>query len=278
MGLEEGGGMENLVPIGRFSKMTRLSVKALRHYDELGLLVPAVVDPSSAYRYYTYGQANRAEAIRVLRSLDMPLEDVREALDAADPQVAAKVLDRHRARLEAELGHHERRLAFLGRLIERKEGVMPYEVQVKEVPAQHVAALRKHTKMATIGPDVQAGFAAVGEAVGRSGVPMVGPPFLVMFDVIDEESEGDIEIAFPVATPFPGAGEVVGQELPAMTVASTTHRGPYDEMGPAYHTVTGWIQEHGHEIAGPPREIYLSDPSDTPDPADYVTEVQFPIT
>ena len=269
--------MENLVPIGRFSKMTRLSVKALRHYDELGLLVPAVVDPSSGYRYYTYGQANRAEAIRVLRSLDMPLEDVSEALEADDPQVAAKVLDRHRARLETELGRHERMLAFLGRLIERKEGVMPYEVQVKEVPAQHVAAVRKHATMATIGQDVSAGFAAVGEAVGRAGVPMAGPPFLVMFDVIDEESEGDIEVVFPLAAPFPSAGEVVGKEVPAMTVASTMHRGPYDEVGPAYHTLTGWIQDHGHEIAGPPREVYLTDPSETPDPADHLTEIQFPI-
>jgi effector-binding domain-containing protein len=277
MGPEEGVGVENLVPIGRFSKMTRLSVKALRHYDEIGLLVPAAVDPSSGYRYYTYGQANRAEAIRVLRSLDMPLEDVREALAADDPQIAAKVLDRHRGRLEAELGRHERMLVFLGGLIERKEGVMPYEVQIKDVPAQHLAVLRKHTSMATIGQDVSTGFASVGEAVGRARVPMAGPPFLVMFDVIDEESEGDVEIAFPVAMPFPGAGEVIGREEPAMTVASTTHRGPYDEVGPAYHTITGWIQEHGHEIAGPPREIYLSDPSETPDPADYVTEIQFPI-
>jgi effector-binding domain-containing protein len=269
--------MENLVPIGRFSKMTRLSVKALRHYDEMGLLVPAVVDPSSAYRYYTYAQANRAEAIRVLRSLDMPLEDVREALDADEPRVAAKVLDRHRARLESELDRHERMLAFLGRLIERKEGVMPYEVMVKEVPAQHVATIRKHAAMATIGQDVSSGFAAVGEAVGRAGARMTGSPFLVMFDVIDEETEGDIGVAFPVAAPFPGAGDVVGEELPAMTVASTMHRGPYDELGPAYHTLTGWIQEHGHEIAGPPREIYLNDPQETPDPADYLTEIQFPI-
>ncbi len=268
--------MQNLVPIGRFSKMTRLSVKALRHYDELGLLVPAVVDPSSGYRYYTYGQANRAEAIRVLRSLDMPLEDVREALGADDPLVAAKVLDRHRARLEFELERHERMLAFLGRLIERKEGVMPYEVTVKEVPAQHVAVLRKHASMATIGKDVQSGFGTIGQAVGMAGVQIVGMPYLVMFDVIDEESDGDIEIGFPVATPFPGSGEVQGRELPAMTVASTVHRGPYDEVGPAYHTLQGWIQEHGHEIVGPPRELYLNDPREAGED-ETLTEIQFPI-
>lgn len=270
--------MENLVPIGRFSKMTRLSVKALRNYDDLGLLVPAVVDRSSGYRYYTYGQANRAEAIRVLRSLDMPLQDIREALEADDPEVAAKVLDRHRARLEAELDRHERMLAFMGRLMERKEGVMPYEIEVKEVPAQHVAVVRKHASKTTIGRDISSGFAAIGEATGRAGVPLAGPPFLIMFEVVDEESEGDIEIAFPVSMPFGGGGEVVGREEPAMTVASTMHRGAYDEIGPAYSTLTGWIQEHGHEIVGPPREIYLTDPSETPDPADYVTEIQFPIS
>lgn len=277
MAPKKEAAVENLVPIGRFSKMTRLSVKALRHYDELGLLVPAVVDPSSGYRYYTYGQANRAEAIRVLRSLEMPLEDVREALAADGPQVAAKVLDRHRARLEAQLGRHERMLVFLGKLIEREEGVMPYEVQVKEVPAQQVAVVRRHASMTTIGQDIASGFAAIGEATGRAGVPLAGPPFLTMFEVIDEESEGDIEIAFPVDAPFGGAGEVLGREDPAMTVASTVHRGAYDEIGPAYSTLAGWIQEHGHEIVGPPREIYLTDPGETPDPADYVTEIQFPI-
>ena len=72
--------MDDLLPIGRFSKATRLSVKALRHYDELGLLRPAFVDPSSGYRYYRPAQANQAEAIRILRSVEMPLEEIGELL------------------------------------------------------------------------------------------------------------------------------------------------------------------------------------------------------
>jgi MerR HTH family regulatory protein len=71
-----GTPVDDLLPIGRFAKATRLSVKALRHYDELGLLRPAFVDPSSGYRYYRPAQANQAEAIRVLRSVDMPLEEI----------------------------------------------------------------------------------------------------------------------------------------------------------------------------------------------------------
>jgi effector-binding domain-containing protein len=267
--------MANLIPIGRFSKMTRLSIKALRRYDGLGLLVPAVVDPSSSYRYYTYWQANRAEAIRILRRLDMPLEQIRELLESEDAQVAAKLLQLHRGRLEDELERHRRKLAFIERLIERDESVMPYEVRVKDVPAQHVAAIRRTTTLETIGQDIAESFTRIGRAV--DGVTMTGPPFVVFNDVIDEEGGGDIEVAAPVAVAFEDTAEVHAEELPPATVAWTVHRGPFDEVGPAYHTVAGWIQEHGHEVAGPPREVYLTDPDETPDEADYLTEVQFPI-
>jgi len=154
---------------------------------------------------------------------------------------------------------------------------MPYEVQVKEVPAQHVAAVKKHTSLATVGQDIGTGMREIWEAITGRGIPVAGPPFLVMYDVIDEETEGDIEICVPVPSPFEGDGGVYGREVEAVTAATTVHRGPYDEVGPAYHTVTGWVQEHGHEIAGPPREVYLTDPQETPDPADYLTEVVFPI-
>jgi effector-binding domain-containing protein len=268
--------VENLVPIGRFSKMTRLSLKALRHYDELGLLVPAVVDPSSGYRYYTYGQANRAEAIRVLRALDMPLEDVREALEADDPSVAAKVLDRHRARLERELGRHERMLAFLQRLMERKEGVMPYEVVVKEEPELLVASVTRYASLATIGKEIEEGFGALMGAVGPIGYGR-GMPGVVYHDVVDEWTDGTIELFMPVAAPFDAPEGIEVKTQPATTVASTIHRGPYAECAPAYHTLTGWIQEHGHEIAGPPRELYLNDPREVGED-EALTEIQFPIS
>lgn len=269
--------MPNLIPIGRFSRVTRLSIKALRHYDEAGLLTPAWVDPSSGYRYYTYAQASQAEVIRVMRSLDLPLDEVREVLTAGDRDVVTKVLDRHRVRLEEVLDRQSRMLAFLRRLIDQEGSVMPYEITLKEVPAQHVAVLRRPVTATTIGQEVGAGYATLGQAIGRSGAGFAGPPFLVMVQLADDESTGEIEVGFPVLSPFAGDGEVTGNEVPAMLVASTVHRGPYDEAGPAYHAVEAWIQEHGHASAGAPREIYLTDPTTTPDPADYVTEIQFPI-
>ena len=271
--------MDNLIPIGRFSRVSRLSIKALRHYADAGLLVPAWVDPSSGYRYYTYAQATQAEVIRVLRSLEMPLDEIGEVLMAADDDVVAKVMDRHRARLEDQLDHHSRMLAFLRRLIEEEGHPMPYEVTVKEIPAQHVAVLRTRVTAQTIGDDVGAAFGVLMGAVGQSGAGFAGPPFLVMTEVVDADGgAGAIEVGIPVATPFTGCDGVTGEERPAHLVAATVHRGRYDEEGPAYAAVEQWVQAHGHTSTGAPREVYLTSPMDTPDPADYLTEVQFPIS
>ena len=238
--------MDNLIPIGRFSRVSRLSIKALRHYADAGLLVPAWVDPSSGYRYYTYAQATQAEVIRVLRSLEMPLDEIGEVL-AADDDVVAKLMDRHYARLEAQLDHHSRMLAFLRRLIEEEGRPMPYEVTVKEIPAQHVAVLRSRVTAQTIGDDVGRAFGALMGAVGQSGAGFAGPPFLVMTEVVDTDGsgEGAIEVGIPVEKPFAGLGEVTGEERPAHLVAATVHRGRYDEEGPAYAAVEEWIRATG---------------------------------
>lgn len=269
--------MSNLIPIGRFSRVTRLSIKALRHYDESGLLTPAWVDPSSGYRYYRYAQATTAEVIRVLRSLDMPLDEIREAVSSTDRDAVAAVLERHRARLQDDLDRRSRMLTFLLRLIDQEGSPMPYDITVKEVPAQHAAMVRLRTTTRPISQDVGQGYATVGAALDRAGVAIAGPAYLVVTELADDETPGEIELGFPVTTPFPGDGDVVGAELPGGLVAATVHRGPYDEVGPAYRAVEEWVQEHGHVHTGPPREVYLTTPDQVSDPAQNLTEIQFPI-
>ncbi len=256
--------------------MTRLSVKALRLYDEIGLLEPAHIDERSGYRYYNLGQANRAEAVRILRSVDMPLEEIRAVLDADNAELVHKYLVAHKELLAERLARQERMLAYLESLIQREEGIMPYDVEVTEVTPQQIAAVKVHTTLAKIGDDIGMGFGKVMQAVGSAGVAPAGAPLLVYHDVIDEETDGNVEIAIPVSGSFDSTPDVYTRELEGGTVATTVHRGPYQEIGPAYHTITGWISEHGHEIAGPPREIYLNDPQSVPE-SDLLTRVEFPI-
>lgn len=269
--------MENLLPIGRFSKMTLLSIKALRLYDEVGLLQPDYVDPSTNYRYYRPNQANRAEAIRMLRRVDMPLDDIAEVLSAPTSEIGRKLLRRHQERLAAELSRRERQLHYLEQLIEGEDLLMRYEVKVREAMPEQVAATRIHTSLATIGDDIGRAFGTLMGFLGPRRVTPAGAPFIVYHDVIDEETAGDIEVCIPVPAAVEGDDQVAGVEIPGGTVATVTHQGPYDQIGPAYHTLSGWIQDHGHETAGPPREVYLNDPQSTL-PDDLLTEVIWPIS
>ncbi len=154
---------------------------------------------------------------------------------------------------------------------------MDYDITTKQTADQHVAALHMATRLAVIGEDIATGFATLMGALSHAETGPVRAPFIIFHDVIDEQTAGDIENCIPVrATVEASHDEVAFKTVPGGTVAATTHRGPYDEISPAYHTVTGWIQDHGHRVAGPPREIYLNDPK-TVLPDDLLTEIQFPI-
>ena len=269
--------MEQLVPIGRFSQLTRLSIKALRHYDRIGLLQPAEVDPSSGYRYYRTAQAREAEAIRLLRGVDMSLDDIATVLAAADnDDVVAKVLDRHHERLAEELEAHRRRLATVTRLIRGEAPVMPYDVTTKPLPELTIVSRRKEVAKAEIQQFFTESMGTIMGAISGGGGEMHGMPIALYHDVIDEESAGVIEVGIPVATPIEvGEGDVTCRTLPATTAAVTTHRGAYEEIAPAYHVVAGWITDHGHQPVMPAREVYLNDPTTVPE-EEWLTEVQWP--
>jgi effector-binding domain-containing protein len=99
---------------------------------------------------------------------------------------------------------------------------------------------------------------------------------LIYHHVVDEESEGDIEVCVPVRSAEPSNPEVTVRELEAGELAVTEHRGPYDELAPAYHVLTAWICANGYGLVGPPREVYVNDPR-TVKPEALVTRIEFPV-
>ncbi|MBV8562927.1 MAG: MerR family transcriptional regulator [Actinobacteria bacterium] len=116
--------MESLLSIGRFSRLTGLTVKALRHYDEVGLLRPDSVDPDSGYRLYAPGQVSRAEAIRRLRRLELPLDEIAALLDAGEPADIRRLLVDHQRRTALRSAELKAVLQGLQPLIDGKETVM----------------------------------------------------------------------------------------------------------------------------------------------------------
>ncbi len=105
--------MSDLMPIGRFAQLTRLSAKALRLYDELGVLSPAAIDFATGYRFYSREQLPLAQRVKQLRDMAMPLADIRALLEAGDSETARAHLARHRARLEGQIAVYRRAISDL---------------------------------------------------------------------------------------------------------------------------------------------------------------------
>ena len=267
--------MRNLLPIGRFSEVCRLSIPALRHYDELGLLPPAAVDLDTGYRYYAMAQAEDADRIRTLRFLEVPLAEIRTIL-AGDPATVRTVLEAHRQRLLAAADKQRYAIALLDSML-RKEPAMEYEIHLRETQPQPAAAIRGRTAWAEHGPFISAALMEIFGTAGGQGVRFAGPAYGIYHSAEAEEAEVDLEIGIPVSEPIEPAGRVMAAIIPGGLVAATVHAGRYEEVAPAYRALGEWVQEHGHETAGPPREVYLVGPEQVRDPGALRTEVLWPI-
>lgn len=153
---------------------------------------------------------------------------------------------------------------------------MRHEVKVQEREAALVLAKRTPVRLSEIGDVLGAAFAeAYGHIAGHGGGEG-GPPFVIYPDVPDGDRPFDIEICAPVQYSIEAPGGWVLKELPAGLFASLMHVGPYDSVAMGYDAITTWIVGHGFAVAGPPREVYLSDP-ETP-PAQVRTIIEFPVT
>ena len=272
-----------MLRIGELSRLARVSVKALRLYDRLGLLEPARTDPLSGYRYYTSEQLPRLNAILALKDLGFSLEPVKRLLDEglSRSQVRA-MLKARRDEAERALKAERERLARVEarlRLTDR-EGSVPgrYEVVLKKVEARRVVSVR----------DTLPAYADVGGLLGELRVYAerhgVRPSawLCVWHDEEFKEEDVDGEAAFVAADslpgdPPPGDGRVRKRVLePVEEMAATVHHGSFDTIGAAYAALLLWIEENGYRLNGPNREVYLRGGEEQHNP-DYVTEVQFPV-
>lgn len=259
------------IPIGRFAAATRLSIKALRLYDQSELLPAAFIDPQSGYRYYRPEQLQRANTIRTLRAIDMPLADIAAIFAGDDPETTLRL---HLVRLEDRRSEIDRRTRRLESLLDSKEFFMTDTVTIKTAPGQRIAAYRTTTTHDTVFTAIPAGFARVQRALGHA--QPTGAPFTLFHTFPDAEQAGEISMCIPVGSPIAETDSVENHELPPGPVASIVHHGSYTTMGATYAAVGLWIQEHGHTITGPSREIYLNNPDDVAE-AGLLTEIQWPI-
>ena len=261
----------DLVPIGTFARRCRLSVKALRHYDELGLLRPRHVDLTTGYRYYDRQQAPAAIAIALLRSLDVPLSAIRELLRDDDPEALARVLARERTRRAREIARAETALRSIERLIHAGT-VFPYDITLRDEPGQTLLVVEGTT---TAELHVEAGTALVAELLAR--LERLGRPLLGPISCLLPSADGEslvLQMCTAIADPPPGEHTLT---LAATTVACARHVGPYEEIGLADLALHAFAEEHGLVASGAVREVYRNDPAVVAADA-LETDVLLPVT
>jgi AraC family transcriptional regulator len=152
---------------------------------------------------------------------------------------------------------------------------MEYSVTTKELSPQPVLLVRRRVKLSVIAATLGEVLGLVFEYAQRSGAALAGQPLTRYL----EWGPGllTIEAGMPVAAPVPGEGDVAADTLPGGLVAMTTHKGAYEKLAEAHAAIQIWIEEHGLVASGAPWESYVTDPADYPDPADWKTEIYWPV-
>ena len=204
----------SLVSIGAFARLSRLSPKALRLYDELGLLVPDQVDAETGYRWYADTQLDQARVVASLRRIRVPLARIREML-ALDPAAAAEEIRVYWAGAEAE---HAAQRELIGYLVDRLHGKKSrmYEVTVRDIPARSLLSLIRRVHEEDVIPMGRELFI---HRLARGGVPRIegiaGAPFTMFHGEVSGDSDGPVEWCWPV--PDDQAAEIAAR-FPDLTL------------------------------------------------------------
>lgn len=259
-----GDAPPGAMTIGAFARASRLSQKALRLYNELGLLVPVYVAPETGYRFYVRSQLEPAHLIARLRDLGLPLSEVAAVLDAASPDRSA-LLARLWARHEHE---HQRRAALARYVIESlvPEGEFPMttlSVPVSEryTPAQQVVSITVHTYVQGLGEQIDRACTRLGEVLAAAGRTPEGPALVLYHGEVNTDSDGPIEVCLPCSGPLEVPDSVALRTEPA-------HHEVYVQLTRAQFEFPGILQAYEQTARRAktlgtldlsPREVYTHD-------------------
>jgi DNA-binding transcriptional MerR regulator len=271
--------MSVLVPIGDFSRMTHLSVKALRFYHDQGLLEPTRIDPATGYRFYDPRQVPVAQVIRRFRDLDMPLDQVKAVLKAPDLETRTKEIIAHLTAMEQKLAEMQMSVASLRALLEGPP-VRP-AVEFRSIPATPALAVRGTVSAEEAwawGADV---FDELYGRLDRARLTPAGPGGALFPAGFFELERAELTAFVPVngagqASEVPGGRRVESLTIPGMEAAVMLHSGPAGDTDQTYGALGTVVAERAIGVEGPIREYYLVSLGES-DPARHRIEICWPV-
>ena len=266
--------------VGEFSQLAQVSKRLLRYYDEIGLLKPIRIDPTTGYRYYSAEQLPRLNRILALKELGLSLDQIQRLLsDNVSTDEMQGMLLLKKAEIEQQLRSELQRIRNIeARLlsIRNAETSKPLDVVIKQIPIQPVLSLR------TMVESFQVGLAILGQI--RTALPEKGGLCFIIChddDFLDRDMDLEmgrmVETSAPVAVTLYDDLQLRFRELPAVpTMATTVVKGALETIHTGYADIARWAEANGYRPAGKPREIVLQIPQFI-DGSDLLTEIQYPV-
>jgi DNA-binding transcriptional MerR regulator/effector-binding domain-containing protein len=279
--------MGRMYGIGEFASIGRVSVRMLRHYDEIGLLAPARVDPFTGYRSYAAEQLATLGRIVELRALGLRLDDItRVVCGQADDAELRRLLEVARLEAEHRMVEDTARLARIDAHLRASAGgsdmstttIISPEVRAIDPLTVAVRSARAPGWGPAIGPVVGPLFGEVFGTLSAAGLGDAGPAVGV-YQADESGDESGVLVTAGFVVPE-GTAAIEGLEvrtLPALAQAAVAvHRGDMEHIHETWEALVAWIRAHGFELSGACREVYWT-PGDRPQ-SEWVTDLVQPVT
>jgi len=253
----------DLMTIGAFAERTRLSPKALRLYDRLGLLPPARTDPASGYRFYSEDQVAGAQLVALLRRLGMPLPAI-AGIAAKPPGEAAEAVAGYWAGVESVMADRRALASYIQARL-TGAGMGKYDVQTRIIPERMLLSVSRHLHAGETDAFFGEAFTRLRSAApGMEGI--AGCPFLVFYGEVSDDSDGPVELCRPAA---PGSATAPAATAGIQRRVEPAHdeafiRLAMKDMGwpalaPAVDALEAWMREQRREPAGALRQVLIAD-------------------
>ncbi len=262
-----------MLKIGEFSRLSHLTVKALRFYEKKGILLPASTDEWTGYRLYETAQLEEAAHVKAYRQLGLSIDEIRAIQAGADVRQIliekARVLNEEKSRIDS-------RLSIIHYMLEDRE--MRYQVTEKTIPEMIVYS--SETVLAQY-MDIMEWVPSVGEECLRLNPEMkcADPPYEFCEFLDGEYRETDVRIRHSEAVTAMGKenDRIRFRRLPAARVLSVFHKGSYDSIGEAYAYIMRYAEQNSYQASGPARECYIDGIWNKESEEEWLTEIQLPV-
>jgi len=266
--------------IGDFSKLTHVSIRMLRYYDEIGIFKPVSVDDFTSYRYYSASQIPTLNKIVSLKSLGFNLSEVKEIIEVTDSKKHIEILKQKKQELSKKIVDDKARLNSLENYIENynKESIyMKYDVVIKAVPSIKVVTLRKNI------PNYESEGMLWGEfmeKVNKHNVKLSSGCYAKFYEDGYTENNVDVEIGNQVLELQDDVDGLVFKETEEIKLAATLLvSGDYvPNIKNGFNYMAKWLEDNNYKITDNSYTYYIKGPGEETNPENYLTEIVIPVS